>query len=68
MALFWRDGDLIKVEEKKIRVPNVLTFELVMGKDRYFVVGAYITPTDLTTIIDVENAWHQCPKGANQYS
>ena len=42
VALFWREGDLFEVEEQQNRGPNVITFELVTGKERFFVVGAYI--------------------------
>ena len=51
------------MEETKIWGPNVVTFELVMGKDRYYVVGGYIPPSDLTSLEHVMNAWDQCPKG-----
>ena len=47
--------DLFEVKEQKIRGPNVLTFETVTEKDRYFDVGAYIPPTDLTTLAGVES-------------
>ena len=46
----------------KNRGINVLTFELVRGKDRYFVVGVYILSTDLTALANVEKTWRQCPK------
>ena len=51
------------MEETKIRAPNVLTFELVMGKDRYYAVGRYIPPSDSISLEHVTNAWNQCPKG-----
>jgi hypothetical protein len=64
IALFWRDNDLYKIEESKIRGPNVLSFELVMGKTRFYVVGAYLPPSDPgTTLLHVEQAWKECPNG-----
>ena len=51
IALFWRDNELYEVEEVATRGPNVLTFELVMGQVRFFVVGAYIPPSDLGTTL-----------------
>ena len=46
------------------RGPNVLTFELVTGQIRYFVVGAYIPPSDLgTTLTQIHQAWLECPRG-----
>ena len=42
---------------------NVLTFQLVMGVDRYFIIGVYIAPRDLETLDAVQTAWNSCPKG-----
>ena len=63
VALFWKESKGYKVKEARIWAPNVLTFELVMVKDRYYVMGTYISPSDLTTLEHVENARRQCPKG-----
>jgi exonuclease III len=63
VAFFYREHDSFEVEEQKIWGPNVLSFQMVTGRDRYFVVGAYISPTDLTALADVDKAWKQCPKG-----
>ena len=51
-----------EVEETKIQTPNVLAFELVMGKDHYYFVGIYIPPSDLTTLEHSDNAWCQCSR------
>ena len=64
IALFWRENELYEVEEVATRGPNVLTFELVTGQMRYFVVGAYIPPSDLgTTLAHIQQAWSECPRG-----
>jgi hypothetical protein len=64
IALFWRENELYEVEEVARRGPNVLTFELVTGQMRYFVVGAYIPPSDLgTTLSHIRQAWLECPRG-----
>ena len=42
--------------------PNVIAFQLVTGEDRFYVVGAYIPPSDLKTLDDVRSAWANCPK------
>ena len=47
----------------KNRGINVLTFELVRGKDRYYVVECYIPSSDLTSLENVRHVWNQCPKG-----
>ena len=64
IALFWRDKDLYEIEESKIRGPIVLSFELVMGKMCFYVVGAYLPPSDPgTALMHVERAWKECPNG-----
>ena len=35
-----------EVEAVTIASPNLLTFQLVTGEDRYFVMGVYIPPPD----------------------
>ena len=42
--------------EEKIRAPNILTFELVMGKDHYYVLGVYIPPSNLAILVYAKNA------------
>ena len=42
----------------------MLSFELVMGKTRFYVVGAYLPPSDPgTELMHVEKAWKECPNG-----
>ena len=55
-ALLWEESELYKLEEAKARGPNVITFELMTGSDRYYVVGCYIPPSDVvgTTIATIE--------------
>ena len=53
-----------EVKEVATRGPNVLTFELVTGQMRFFVVGAYIPPSDPgTTLSHIRQAWLECPRG-----
>jgi hypothetical protein len=64
IALFWRDNDLYEIEESKIHGPNVLSFKLVTGKTRFYIVGAYLPPSDPgTTLMHVKQAWKECPNG-----
>ena len=64
LALVWiEDHDAFEVEAANFCTPNVLTFELVTGGDRYFVVGCYIAPTDTETVNHVRAAWNACPEG-----
>jgi hypothetical protein len=58
IALFWRNNDLYEIEESKICGPNVLSFELVTGKTRFYVVGAYLPLSDPGTVLmHVKQAW-----------
>ncbi len=64
IAFFWRDNDLYEIKESKIRGPNVLSFDLLTGKKRFYVVGAYLPPSDPgTTLLHVKQAWKECPNG-----
>jgi hypothetical protein len=63
ISLFWRASDLYEVKEVELRGPNVLSFQLVLGATRYYIVGCYILPNNLTTLTHVKQAWMACPKG-----
>jgi hypothetical protein len=49
------------VKAAHIASPNILTFQLVMGENRFFVIGAYIPPTDTTGVDELHAAWAKCP-------
>ncbi len=63
LAFFWMASDLYKAEEVELRGPNVLSFQLVSGATRFYIVGCYILPNNLTTLMHVKEAWMTCPKG-----
>ena len=42
---------------------NVLTFQLMSGTTKYYIMGCYIPPNDLTTLMHIEQAWLDCPRG-----
>ena len=63
IALCIRENDLFEVKETKIWHPHVLSFELVTGVSRYFVVGYYISPSNLVLLNHIKKAWKECPKG-----
>ena len=65
VALLWEESELYELEEAKARGPNVITFELMTGTDRYYVVGCYIPPSDVagTTLATIEQAMAEMPKG-----
>ena len=63
ISLFWRASETYEIEEVEMRGPNVLSFQLVSGATRWYIVGCYIPPNDLTTLTHVEQAWQACPRG-----
>ncbi len=62
VTLFWKPNKLYEIKEWQVRGPNVITFVVVMGVERYYAVGCYILPNNLTTLTHVEGAWNDCPK------
>jgi hypothetical protein len=66
MCLSW-DGNLTDFTTSAVKVElcglNVLSFQLVTGAARYYIVGCYIPPNDLTTLTHIKQAWTACPKG-----
>jgi exonuclease III len=66
VALFWRDCDGCAVEEQRRWGPNVLSFQLVTGRGRYYCIGAYRPPSEVdnNTAEDINRAWDKCPKGS----
>jgi hypothetical protein len=63
IALFWRPNKSYVVEDWRIRGSNVLTFVLVTGSCQFFAVGCYIPPNNLNTLMTIEQAWNECPRG-----
>ena len=62
VALLWQKNHQdFEVEAIRILTPNLLTFQLVTGEDRFFVMGAYISPTDTTGVDDLRTAWATRP-------
>ncbi len=63
ISLFWRTSETYEIKEVELHRPNVLSFQLVLGTTRWYIIGCYIPPTDLTTLTHVDEAWWACPKG-----
>jgi hypothetical protein len=60
--LLWEEGHQdFEVEAVTIVSPNLLTFQLVTGEERYFVMGAYIPLADTTGVDDLRTAWAARP-------
>jgi hypothetical protein len=51
IALFWRSNNLYKIKETKVWGPNVISTHSMMGAIRFYVMGCYIPPSDLETLM-----------------
>ena len=63
VALFYRTSAQFAVEEVREYGPNVLSFEVVTGRRRWYIIGCYIAPDDARTIERVVTALGDQPCG-----
>jgi hypothetical protein len=56
VALVWKEGHTFEVEAARIVTPNLLTFQLVMGYERFYVMGIYIPPNDTMGVDALQTA------------
>ncbi len=63
ISLFWRTSETYEIEEVDLRGPNVLSFQLVSGATRWYILGCYIPLTNLTILTHANEVWQACPKG-----
>ncbi len=62
IALLWTAGHQdFEIKAVKIVSLNALTFQLVTGSVRFFVIGVYIPPADTTGVDALCAAWATCP-------
>jgi hypothetical protein len=54
-----------QVEVYQAYGPNALSFQLVTGPKRWYVVGAYVPPSDTSTIEYVSKALDDQPEGVD---
>jgi hypothetical protein len=60
----WKENHQgFEVESAKFLTPNLLTFQLVTGDERFYCMGVYIPPTDTMGVEDLQAAWEACPDG-----
>jgi hypothetical protein len=53
IALLWMENHQgFEVESAKFLMPNLLTFQLVTGDERFYCMGVYIPPTDTMGVED----------------
>ena len=63
VALFYRPSPLFAVESVREYGPNVMSFEVVAGARRWYIIGCYLAPDDTSTIERVVAAIRDRPKG-----
>jgi len=63
IALCWRESRLYELEEARFLSPHVLTFRLITGGLRYYVVGCYIPPKSVAELTHIRQAYAACPNG-----
>ena len=56
IALLYKDGADFAVEEVRPYGPNVIIFEVVTGRRRWYIIGCYLAPDDARTIDRVVTA------------
>jgi hypothetical protein len=62
IALLWQpDHEGFEVEATRVVTPNLITFQLVMGDEQYYVMGIYIPPNNAGGGDDLRAAWEACP-------
>jgi hypothetical protein len=62
MGLIWReDDDGFEVKAVRPLTLNLMSFQLVTGNERYYVMGIYIPPNCTTGVDDLRVAWEACP-------
>jgi hypothetical protein len=64
IALLWKENHPgYEVELAQIATPNLLTFQLITGDERFYCMGIYIPPTDTMEVENLRAAWEACPEG-----
>ena len=63
IALFYREGAGFAVEEVRPYGPNVISFEVVTGRRRWYIILCYLAPDDDRTIEQVVMAIGDQPRG-----
>ena len=63
IALFYKEGADFAVEEVRPYGPNVINFEVVTGRRRWYIIGCYLAPDDARTIERVVTDLSDQPRG-----
>jgi hypothetical protein len=65
VALVWKENDP-KFEVESVLFnngPNIVTFQLTTGDERFYVIGIYVPPDCSNGVDDLRKAWDACPQG-----
>ena len=65
VALVWKENDP-KFEVESVLFnngPNIVTFQLTTGDERFYVIGIYVPPDCSNGVDDLRRAWDACPQG-----
>ncbi len=68
VTLLWRENDP-KFEVESVLFnngPNIVTFQLTTGDERFYVIGIYVPPDCNKGVDDLRGAWEACPQGCKQ--
>ena len=64
IALVWKEGQSsYEVEAARVVTPNLLTFQLVTGYERFYVMEIHIPPNNTMGVDALWAAWNPCPDG-----
>ena len=63
IALFYKEGADFAVEKVRPYGPNVISFEVVNDRRRWYIIGCYLAPDDTRTIERVVTALGDQPRG-----
>jgi hypothetical protein len=62
IGLIWReDHNGFEVKAVWPLTPNMMSFQLVTGDERFYVMGIYIPPNCTSGVDDLRVAWEVCP-------
>jgi hypothetical protein len=65
VALAWKEDDP-KIEVESVLFnngPNIVTFQVTTGDDRFYVIGTYAPPDCRNGVDNLRRAWEACPQG-----
>ena len=65
VAIMWKENDP-KFEVESVLFnngPNIVTFQVTTGDERFYVIGIYVPPDCSKGVDDLRGAWEACPQG-----